>query len=168
VGVFDLHQPERSRAGLSVRGRFDHCFRTQPAAVPVAQEKSAPEHLRYRPGLNLHNVAVPIEKDRVPEACVHGDRDLVPHATTRDEKRRLLPEKRRRFLLEEANRWVLAEHVIAHLRLRHGAAHGGGRAGDRVAPQIDVSRCQIVPDSLNREVCGDSLSLSGFAETFPS
>ena len=45
--------------------------------------------------------------------------------------------KRGKALLQTVDGGVVAEDVVAHLRARHGLAHGRGGTGDGVAAQID-------------------------------
>ena len=68
---------------------------------------------------------------------VQLDGDGVSHGAGRHEQARLLAEDLGGAPLQPVDGGVFAVHVVADLGLRHGAPHGGGRAGDGVAAQID-------------------------------
>jgi hypothetical protein len=63
--------------------------------------------------------------------------DDVAHRAGGDVERGLLAEELGGALLEGVDGRILAEHVIAQLRLGHRPAHLGRRLGDGVGPQID-------------------------------
>ena len=63
---------------------------------------------------------------------VQPERDLVAHRAGGEEDRGLHPEQFRDPRAELGDLRVLEALLVAHLGLRHGFAHGGGRAGLRV------------------------------------
>src|SRR6185503_19635379 len=109
--------------------------------------------------LGVGDVASLVQEDLIAATGLDADRDLVPHGAARHEESRLLAEDPGRLLLEEAHRRVFAKVVVADVGFGHRLAHRRGRPGYRVASQIDVSRCQSSPDSLNRSRADDSLSV---------
>ena len=63
-------------------------------------------------------------------------RDQVAHGAAGDEQAGLLAEQFGRSFLQRTDGRILAEDVVANLRVRHRAPHFGGRHGDRVGPQV--------------------------------
>src|SRR5262249_46982062 len=63
--------------------------------------------------------------------------ELVAHGAAHYIKSGLLAGEGGHTLLEATERGIVAEHVVPHLGLGHGAAHGGRGTGDRVAPDVD-------------------------------
>jgi hypothetical protein len=68
---------------------------------------------------------------------VDHDGRLVGHDAAGEEEGSLLPQQSGDAFFEAADRGVVAELVIAHLRGGDGLAHPGRRAGDRVAAEVD-------------------------------
>ncbi len=77
------------------------------------------------------------DDDLVAGPRLARDGELIAHRARRHEERGFLAGQRRHLLLEGTNGRVLAEDVVANLRLGHGAAHAERGAGDRVAAKID-------------------------------
>ena len=85
----------------------------------------------------MHQVRVGLEDELRAGPRLQRDAGLVRLGSRRKEQRVLLAEELRHAPLEQARGRVPIEHVVAHHGLGDGAAHGGGRLGDRVRAQVD-------------------------------
>jgi hypothetical protein len=70
------------------------------------------------------------------DVAVREDGHEVAHGPRRDEERGLLAHELRHLLLEAARGRVRAPDVVVDVGRGHGRAHGLGRLGDRVGPQV--------------------------------
>ena len=83
-----------------------------------------------------HDVRLGLAKQFLPRSdVVHAE--LVGHGTRDGEQARLVAEQARNPVLERPDGRVLAVDVVAGLGHRHRGEHRAGRAGHRVAAQVD-------------------------------
>ena len=90
--------------------------------------------------LVAHDVLAAPGDDQRAGGGQHPEGDLVGHRAGGHEHGRGLAGERGVAVLQPEDRGVVAEAVVADLGVGHGGAHGRGRAGDGVAPQVDGGR----------------------------
>jgi hypothetical protein len=87
--------------------------------------------------LVVEDVAFVAQQDLVAGTAVHQHADEVGHGATGDKQSRFLAQPLSRQRLKPVHRRVVTKNVVADLGIRHGAADRFGRAGHRVASQVD-------------------------------
>jgi hypothetical protein len=70
------------------------------------------------------------------DVAVREDGDEVGHGARGHEQRGLLAQERGHLRLEAARGGVRAQNVVVDVGRGHGGAHGVGRLGDRVRPEV--------------------------------
>jgi hypothetical protein len=93
-----------------------------------------------RAALVGHDVLAAPGHDQRSGGGQHPEGDLVRHRARGHEHGRGHARERGVAVLQPDDGGVVAEAVVAHLGVGHGGAHGRGRAGDGVAPQVDGRR----------------------------
>ena len=103
---------------------------------PHRVKHHAPQR-RRRPVLVVIDVRLVAQDDLAAAAAVRQQRGEVAHRAARDEDRGLLARHPGGQRLQPVHGRIVAEHIVTHLRRRHGLAHGRSRDGHGVASQVD-------------------------------
>ena len=123
-------------------------------AVEVHGAVGAGDSEKERPGqgggsaFGVDHVGLGLKQDLLAALDLGQDRQKVAHRAARHEQAGLLAEDRCSGLFQLSRGRVGIESVIAERRGAHARVHGLGRARDRVAAQVDGSRCSVVSSQI--------------------
>jgi hypothetical protein len=107
----------------------------------------------------VDHVGLRLGQDLVAGLGVAAQRQLVGHGAAGHEQRGFLAEQSGRAPLQLGHGRVLAVDVVADLGRGHGRAHGGGRAGEGIAMQVDRHGSLSRDSSDNRNRRGEITAL---------
>ena len=110
---------------------------SEDAVPPVEHHALRAPQRRDRAALVVDDVRAAVADDLVALARERTERDLVRHRPGGRPDGRFLAEQGGDPFLEAVDGRVVAEDVVADLRVVHGLAHAGAGLGDGIAPQID-------------------------------
>jgi hypothetical protein len=132
--LLDGHQPRPRHVPIAgAPQRAAHVVAREHPQRRVQRVQHRPRERRRPTGLGDDRVRQAMQDCLVaPRTDVEPERDLVAHRPGGKEDGGFEPEQRSHPRAELGDLRVLEALLVAHFRLRHGLAHGGGRTGLRV------------------------------------
>ena len=140
-GVFQAQQTGTREVGIvGFDGRFDvGPFDSSVWSLGQGLRLNAAQNGRTAtfPSIGVGHLADDVF---IAPVAVRHERTQIALRAAGHEQGRLKSQVRRDALLQPVDGGIVPEHIVAHFRAQHGLAHGRGRAGDRVASQVDHGR----------------------------
>ena len=140
-GVF---QRQHAGAGIVRIVWFDGGFDVgqRNAAVRLLQERLGLHAAQHSGPASLPTVGVGhlSHNKFVAPVTVGHNAAQVALRPGRHEERRLEAQQIRYFVLQGIDAGILGKHIVTHLGLHHGVAHGAGGPCDGVAAQVHAAR----------------------------